>query len=338
MDSPGPTEMPRPAAPPVVVDPAALPASGEPSLADVLAQVSAQGGDPRLLVDLQETFSCLSIRKQRTLLRFVATGNLAAAGRAGHDVTTTQSAYEVARRDFTDPRMQYCLRAIQQAEHGNGTALATILAHHLAGFQGSEGDKNRSAKVGLAIYRQTRPVPVPGTKPLAEQLLDEMSESELETFIQEKRWPERFKDRLQPSMFATMDVRHHHGRLPPEQSAQDPVNNHAARHREPQESREPLDTVDTAPPRSAPPSSPSRAPSYGDYVAAPPPTTVHGERVYDPQATASTPSTGSINAPLLENYATAQREIALGEARLREARDPVVHPDLQRLALRDRRW
>src|SRR4029453_18065895 len=167
VDSPVRAGMPQPTAPAAVVDPAALPASSEPSLADVLAQVSAQGGDPRLLVDLQETFSCLSIRKQRTLLRFVATGNLAAAGRAGHDVTTIQSAYEVARRDFTDPRMQYCLRGIQQAEHGNGTALATILAHHLAGFQGSEGDKNRSAKVGLAIYRQTRPAPGAGATPPA---------------------------------------------------------------------------------------------------------------------------------------------------------------------------
>src|SRR4029453_5685137 len=107
--------------------------------------------------------------------------------------------------------MQFCLRAIQQAEHGNGTALATILAHHLAGFQGSEGDKNRSAKVGLAIYRQARPMPVAGTKPLAEQLLDEMSERELETFITEKRWPERFRDRLGPSLCAARGVRHQPG-------------------------------------------------------------------------------------------------------------------------------
>jgi hypothetical protein len=335
VDSPVRAGMPQPTAPAAVVDPAALPASSEPSLADVLAQVSAQGGDPRLLVDLQETFSCLSIRKQRTLLRFVATGNLAAAGRAGHDVTTTQSAYEVARRDFTDPRMQYCLRAIQQAEHGNGTALATILAHHLAGFQGSEGDKNRSAKVGLAIYRQTRPMPVPGTKPLADQLLDEMSERELETFITEKRWPERFRDRLAPSRCAAMDVRHHHGRDEP-QHPPDDVNSHA-RHHEPRASSEPLDPTDVAPPRSALPSAGASSSVTRDYIGATAP--VFGDdRVYDPQAAASPTPTAAINAPLLESYATAQREIALGEARLREAREPDVPPALRDVALRDRRW
>jgi hypothetical protein len=307
-----------------------------------LAQIGAHGGDPRISVELQETFACLPIKRQRLLLNFVASGQIAESARqAGYNCTTARSASEVGRQVLADPRVQFCLRAIQSAEHGNGAALATILAHHMAGFQGSEADRNRSAKIALSVYWQTRPVPVPGTKPLADQLLDEMSVRELETFITEKRWPERFRDRLAPSMCAAMDVRHHHARQPPAQSSEDPVNTHAARHRAPRESREPLDTEDTAPPRSAPPSVGASSRStdvwvVGDFIEATAP--VFGDdRVYDPQAAASPTPTAAINAPLLESHATAQREIALGEARLREEREPVP-PDLQRLALRDRKW
>ena len=99
---------------------------------------------------------------------------------------------------------------------------------------------------------------------------------------------------------------------------------------------QPVDPAAVAPPRSAPPSAGASSSVTRDYIGATAP--VFGDdRVYDPQVAASPTSTAAINAPLLESYATAQREIALGEARLREARDPVP-PDLQRLALRDRRW
>src|SRR4029453_13890469 len=98
--------------------------------------------------------------------------------------------------------------------------------------------------------------PQPGEKPLADQLLDEMDQQELETFIQEKRWPERFRDRLGPSLFPAVGVGHPHGRQPPAQSSEDPVNSHAARHagEETRESMQPVDPADVAPLRSAPPS------------------------------------------------------------------------------------
>src|SRR5262245_17622839 len=163
--------------------------SQSPSLAEVLAQVGASGGDPRISIELQETFACLPIKRQRLLLNFVASGQIAGSARhAGYNCSTARSAAEVGRQVFADPRVQFCLLAIQSAEHGNGTALSTILASHMAGFQGSDSDRDRSLKVALAIRRQTRPAPVPGSKPLPDQLLDEMDQDDLETFIQEKRW------------------------------------------------------------------------------------------------------------------------------------------------------
>src|SRR4029453_1051995 len=224
-----------------------------------------------------------------------------------------------SRQVLADPRVQFCLHAIQSAEHGNGTALSTILASHMAGFQGNDSDRDRPLKVALAIHRQTRPAPVPGSKPLPDQLLDEMDQQELETFIQEKRWPERFKDRLQPSVFAGMDVRHHHGRLPPEQSSQDPVNNRAARPREPRASMEPLDPADVAPPRSAPPLAGAASCAHRDFIGAPAPVCGH-DRVYDPTSTPSTTPAGPINAHLAADAELERQQIAEADEMLRALR------------------
>jgi hypothetical protein len=298
---------------------------------------AAWTGDPAVWEAVEESLSTLTVKRRRFLKNFLATGHIAnSVHAAGYNVKDSGSANDVGREILRDPKVQFCTQAIFEAEGiGSATKLKAVLGHHLAGYDSVDGgDRDRSLRAASLVYKHGRPRPQPGEKPLADQLLDEMDQQELETFIQEKRWPERFRDRLAPSLFAAMDVRHHHGRLPPEQSSQDPVNNHAARHREPQESSEPLDPADVAPPRAAPLAARTSSSAPRDYIGAPAPTTVHGERVYDPT---STPSTEPSNAPLLESYATAQREIALGEARLREARDP-VHPALRDLALRDRRW
>src|SRR5262249_32631081 len=153
-----------------------------------------------------------------------------------------------------------------------------------------------------------------------------------DTFADHRVWPARFRDRLAPSLFAATDVRHHHARQPPAQSSEDPVNSHAARHagQELRESMQPVEPAAVAPPRSAPPSAGASSSTTRDYIGATARVCGH-ERVYDPSATRPMPP--AINEHLLPTYETAQREIALGEACLREARDPVP-PDLQRLALR----
>ena len=72
----------------------------QPSLAEVLAQIGATGSDPRISIELQETFACLPIKRQRLLLNFVASGQIAESARqAGYhcmdpslSVTGTMSA------------------------------------------------------------------------------------------------------------------------------------------------------------------------------------------------------------------------------------------------------
>jgi hypothetical protein len=295
--------------------------------------------DPAVQAQVEETLSCLTLKRRRFLKNFLASGHIArSVQQAGYNPANGHNATDIGREILRDPKVQFCTQAIFEAEGiGSAAKLKAVLGHHLAGYDSVDGgDRDRSLRAASLVYKHGRPRPQPGEKPLADRLLDEMDQQELETFIQEKRWPERFRDRLAPSLFAAMDVRHHHGRQPPAQSSEDPVNSHAACHagEEPLAPMEPLDPADVAPPRSASPSAGASSTAHGDYIGAPAPTTVHGERVYDPT---STPSTEPSNAPLLESYATAQREIALGEARLREARDP-VHPALRDLALRDRRW
>src|SRR5262245_7458402 len=290
--------------------------------------------DPAVQAQVEETLSCLTVKRRRFLKNFLASGHIArSVQQAGYNPANGHNATDIGREILRDPKVQFCTQAIFEAEGiGSAAKLKAVLGHHLAGYDSVDGgDRDRSLRAASLVYKHGRPRPQPGEKPLADRLLDEMDQQELETFITEKRWPERFRDRLVPSMCATMDVVHHHGRTEPEHPHHD-VNSHARR-REPRESSEPLDPADVAPPRSAPASAGAPSASHGDYIGATAPVFGH-ERVYDPSAT---PTPSAINEHLLPTYETAQREIALGEARLREARDP-VHPALRRLALRDRLW
>src|SRR5262249_28045810 len=160
-----------------------------------------------------------------------------------------------------------------------GAKLDAIHALHLARHSSPDGgDRDRSLRA-LALARKYLSARSPsggsaGTAggsvvgPLGDQFLAEMTPAELEAFADHRVWPARFRDRLAPSRFATRDVRHHHGRQPPAQSSQDPVNSHAARHagQEPRESMQPVDPAAVAPPRSAPPSEAASSSTTRDYI------------------------------------------------------------------------
>src|SRR5262249_862931 len=64
---------------------------------------------------------------------------------------------------------------------GSATKLKAVLGHHLAGYDSVDaGDRDRSLRAASLVYKHGRPRPQPGEKPLADRLLDEMDQQELE--------------------------------------------------------------------------------------------------------------------------------------------------------------
>lgn len=114
-----------------------------------------------------------------------------------------------------DPKVQFCTRAIFEAEGiGSGAKLRAVLGHHLAGYDSLDGgDRDRSLRAAALVYKHGRPKPLPGTKSLPDQLLDEMTPAEADHFAKTGEWPARLRQRLTPSLQAGGDTLHHHGRV-----------------------------------------------------------------------------------------------------------------------------
>jgi hypothetical protein len=162
-----------------------------------VAPASASFGPPDEV--LEEVLASLTIKRRRFLRHYLATGNARQAVRAaGYNCTTPQSETSVAQEILEHPLVQHAQRALLHAEGLSGAGLRQIHAIHLARHSSPDGgDRDRSLRATALAYKYLRPPPAPaGTKPLLEQLLDEMTPEELRRFAASGRWPVRFAARL----------------------------------------------------------------------------------------------------------------------------------------------
>jgi hypothetical protein len=210
-----------------------------------VAPVSVSFGPPDEA--LEEVLASLTIKRRRFLRHYLATGSARQAVRAaGYNCTTPQSETSVAQEILEHPLVQHAQRALLHAEGLSGAGLRQIHAIHLARHSSPDGgDRDRSLRATALAYKYLRPPPVPaGTKPLLDQLLDEMTPEELRRFAASGRWPVRFAARL--------------GQAP---AADDPTGSGTGSAAEPSAeapSAEPALTPPTAPPVE-PPASPAPA-------------------------------------------------------------------------------
>jgi hypothetical protein len=144
---------------------------------------------------LEEVLASLTIKRRRFLRHYLATGNARQAVRAaGYNCTTPQSETSVAQEILEHPLVQHAQRALLHAEGLSAAGLRQIHAIHLARHSSPDGgDRDRSLRATALAYKYLRPPPAPaGTKPLPEQLLDEMTVEELRHFAASGLWPVRF--------------------------------------------------------------------------------------------------------------------------------------------------
>jgi hypothetical protein len=148
---------------------------------------------------LEEVLASLTIKRRRFLRHYLATGNARQAVRAaGYNCTTPQSETSVAQEILEHPLVQHAQKALLDAEGLSAAGLRQIHAIHLARHSSPDGgDRDRSLRATALAYKYLRPPPAPaGTKPLAEQLLDEMTPEELRRLAASGLWPVRFAARL----------------------------------------------------------------------------------------------------------------------------------------------
>jgi hypothetical protein len=146
---------------------------------------------------LEEVLASLTIKRRRFLRHYLATGNARQAVRAaGYNCTTPQSETSVAQEILEHPLVQHAQKALLHAEGLSWAGLRQIHAIHLARHSSPDGG-DRSLRATALAYKYLRPPPVPaGTKPLLDQLLDEMTPEELRRFAASGLWPVRFAARL----------------------------------------------------------------------------------------------------------------------------------------------
>jgi hypothetical protein len=162
-----------------------------------VAPASASFGPPDEV--LEEVLASLTIKRRRFLRHYLATGNARQAVRAaGYNCTTPQSETSVAQEILEHPLVQHAQRALLHAEGLSAAGLRQIHAIHLARHSSPDGgDRDRSLRATALAYKYLRPPPAPaGTKPLLDQLLDEMTPEELRRFADSGLWPVRFASRL----------------------------------------------------------------------------------------------------------------------------------------------
>src|SRR5262245_12470476 len=139
--------------------------------------------DPAVQAQVEETLSCLTLKRRRFLKNFLASGHIArSVQQAGYNPANGHNATDIGREILRDPKVRFCSQAIFEAEGiGSATKLKAVLGHHLAGYDSVDaGDRDRSLRAASLVYKHGRPRPQPGEKPLADRLLDEMDQQELE--------------------------------------------------------------------------------------------------------------------------------------------------------------
>jgi hypothetical protein len=225
--------------------------------------------DPGLAVQLEEVLATLTMKRRRFLLNYLDSGNATkSAFAAGYNCKDARSASDVGREILAAPAVQHAYQALMEASGLSTAKLTQVHALHLSRHSSPDGgDRDRSLRATALAYRYLRPPPAAtGTKPLAEQLLDEMTPEELRSLAASGRWPVRFAARLGQAPAVGDPIGSGTG-CAPEPSAEVP-------------SAEPVLTPPTAPPPELPASA---APTAGSL----PTTHPHGalsptERTWQP--------------------------------------------------------
>src|SRR5262249_21623750 len=121
---------------------------------NALAQ-SGQHIDPALEAQVEETLSCLTLKRRRFLKAYIESGNQRRAVlAAGYDCKTPQTASAVAKEILADPYVQHAYQALLEARGLSGAKLDAIHALHLARHSSPDGgDRDRSLRA-LALARK----------------------------------------------------------------------------------------------------------------------------------------------------------------------------------------
>jgi hypothetical protein len=275
--------------------------------------------DPKVTEQVEETLSTLTLRRRRFLKHYLESGSIGGSVRqAGYNVTTSRSATEVGRSLLKDPRVEFCVQAILEAEGiGSGAKLRSVIGQHMARFDSPDGgDRDRSLRAASLVYKLAhRAVPpaanrngYAGGVGSVDYLLDQMSPAELERFADHRVWPARFARYLRataatdPPLSATPDG--------PAGGVQIPV-----------------------------PEAPAGAASRTSVDDAPLPSDdVHSYRDRAPIEAPEAARAAGRGAEPLSPFEHHREALARAERELKAATAPPLDPELRSMAIRDRRW
>jgi hypothetical protein len=271
---------------------------------------------------VEETLATLTLKRRRFLLNYLENGNIRhAVMSAGYNCKSPQTASDVGNQIMADPYVQHAYQALLEARGLSGAKLDSIHAVHLGRHSGVDsGDRDRSLRA-LALARKygsaTAALRAPaggaaagaggGRTSLADQLLDQMSATELKTYAETGRWPARFRHHLV--------------------ATHDPVA---------------LPAPDL-PVLARPPDAPSPSPSPAEGIAPP----SEADRVAREDVKSDVrirtvgreaPSTRGAAVVAVPGYESCRAEIARQERELRRATHEPIDPAWREMALRDRRW
>jgi hypothetical protein len=173
----------------------------EPLPADKALGDPAWHLDPKVAEQVEETLSTLTLRRRRFLKHYLESGSIGGSVRqAGYNVTTSGSATELGRTLLKDPRVEFCVQAILEAEGvGSGAKLRAVIGQHMARFDSPDGgDRDRSLRAASLVYKLAHRAAPPavnasGTGPRGsvDQLLDQMTQEELRRLADHGIWPRR---------------------------------------------------------------------------------------------------------------------------------------------------
>jgi hypothetical protein len=343
------TPVPVPAVPTVV---SPLPEGASPTVVPAAAAVKAS----ETIEDAAAALAGLTLRQRRFTIKYAEGAGRRGAVRESYNVTTAQSADEMAKQLLAHPKIQLALKALQHHNGLTSGALKLIHGAYLAKFDSPDPvDRSLGLKAVDLGYRmaaaytkaQRAVTEAPRTDDFAG-----WTEAELEAFAVMRTVPARFADRFlvgnRTTTWQSEERREATTGTPP--TSETPRAEDAAQPawsargdtrwqttRRPAEARPSIDTVDTASTRSAPLAAGASSSAHGDYIGAPAPVFGH-DRVYDPQATPSTTPAGPINARFAADAETARRDLARDDELLRALRRQAADPLLRDLANSDRRW
>jgi hypothetical protein len=160
--------------------------------------------DPTEAAQLEETLSLLSLKRRKVVYRYLETGNARQSVLdAGYRCKDVRSADDVAREILSDPKVQYVLQALLEARGLGLARLDQLLAVHVARFDSPDGgDRDRSLRGIGMFYKYGVPRPPASAATEPDDIINQMSQAELERFVNQKVWPARFRSRLCAAGFA----------------------------------------------------------------------------------------------------------------------------------------